>query len=497
MLDRLTIGFRRPVWILAILILLAILSQSSCTKKDKYGVPTGSTGLKPGLNFMQPNKWELSYRYRVKQIVPTRILRDTNPSAFDPLTKVVGPGTYEIWFAGPMESDEVHDVKLIAADPPPTRTEYNEKEGITFLYYDVAPDNRLPEQFMVNVTWSFYTLERYTYWEGMENLIKPYDKDSELYKQYTVEEYPIEFHAGIVKDARECVEKNDPDNIKQTALNMYNKIVTEYMYDWKHTYMVALGEDGLIPTSRVWLNKRGVCDEFANMFVSMARSQGIPARACAGISHQPKENAGTDEEEEKNKGSLITPRYIGLKLGFHSWAEFYIEGVGWIPVDATWASGGSEPFSDALSPMGSRRKMTWVEYYFGKMDPFRITMFKGWNYELLPKPRTPDAQPTQPWMMFSTVRYSGVKDMVRGFDDTYNMTKEQLQNLQENSGTELGSTVYWDSKNVDFKLVHIADPPAAEVDAVIKEVTDAGYNYLAVPTIPWKNRREQMNAATW
>jgi transglutaminase-like putative cysteine protease len=50
----------------------------------------------------------------------------------------------------------------------------------------------------------------------------------------------------------------------------------------------------------------------------------------------------------------------------HVWAEFYLEGVGWIPVDAT---------------VGQVRNR---DYYFGNMDNQRVILNKGLNFPLDP-----------------------------------------------------------------------------------------------------------------
>ncbi|MCB1218838.1 transglutaminase domain-containing protein [bacterium] len=452
---------------LAILLglLLAVFS-SSCDKRDAYGVPVGDTGLKSGINYMQPNKWEMKYEYWVKQITPTKIIRDKTPSEFNPKSKVVGKGTYEVYFTPPIESDEVRHVELVSIEPEPTRVEYSEKDGLTWYYWDVAPDDRLPETFKITATWTFYTFERYVHWKGIEDMIKPYDKDSELYKRYTQEGLPYEFHAGLVKDARDCRNAGDPDDVLDTTLAIYNYIIANYMYDHKHNDWVNYGEGGLVPTSRVWLNKRGVCDEFANLFVTMARSQGIPARACAGMSHQP--NAGFDfNNPQSATESLLDP-------GGHAWAEFYVEGVGWIPVDATWGD-GDQVITPLLSPMGFRRNISWVDYYYGKMDPYRLTMYKDWNYELMPAPRTPDARKVEPWFVGTLERYSGIRDMVHGFGES--TIESELGNALNR---EIGSESMWDSKNsaMEWKFVQ---PPKEELDEIIQEIKDEGYNYIPIP----------------
>ncbi|MCB1185580.1 transglutaminase domain-containing protein [bacterium] len=473
-----------------LLPVLCAMLLGSCEKRDEYGVLVGDSGLKPGINYMQPNKWEITYRYKVKEIIPTRISRDKKPAAIDSGTPVVGPGTFEVWLCGPMACDEVRDVKLTYVNPEPTAQEYDEDQGITYLYYDFAPDNRLPHNFAVEATWTCYTFERYTHWKDIEEMIKPYDKESEIYKRYTQEEYPIVFHKGLNKDAKDHVNVSDPDDIIGTCLNIYNDIVVNYNYDFLKMGYSQYGEDGLLPTDRVWINKRGVCDEFANIFCAMARVNGIPARPCAGISHYPSEGGSAIDYNENGSDN-----YIGLELGQHAWAEFYLEGVGWIPVDPTWAD-DTEKIHKVLSPMGAKRGITYPDYYFGKLDPFRITLYKGWNYHLKPEPRTPDADPVQDLMIMGTARHSNVKDMVYGFDWSELLTPEELAATQY-MGLEVASVSNWEMNNMDYKVTHLSEMPKEELDPIIAEIRAEGHNYVQVPQFPWVNSREQMTDNSW
>ena len=91
-----------------------------------------------------------------------------------------------------------------------------------------------------------------------------------------------------------------------------------------------------------YLNKRGECGDYSALFIAMARSVGIPARPVVGFWADP---------------------FYG-KL--HVWAEFYIEGVGWIPVDPT------------IGQQSSSKR----EYYFGNMDNKRLIMSKNFNIQL-------------------------------------------------------------------------------------------------------------------
>jgi transglutaminase-like putative cysteine protease len=64
----------------------------------------------------------------------------------------------------------------------------------------------------------------------------------------------------------------------------------------------------------------GVCSEYASLFVALARASGIPARLVYGWAN----DAGlTGSLESKER---------------HAWAEYYLQGRGWVEVDPTFAS---------------------------------------------------------------------------------------------------------------------------------------------------------------
>ncbi|HEV3145698.1 MAG TPA: transglutaminase domain-containing protein [Gemmataceae bacterium] len=64
----------------------------------------------------------------------------------------------------------------------------------------------------------------------------------------------------------------------------------------------------------VWAlkNKHGDCTEFADLFVTLCRAKGIPARVCEGY---------ITMEIDKNDSAR------------HNWAEVYLDDFGWVPFD--------------------------------------------------------------------------------------------------------------------------------------------------------------------
>lgn len=88
--------------------------------------------------------------------------------------------------------------------------------------------------------------------------------------------------------------------------------------------------------------RRGNCTDFHALFIGLCRASGIPARFIIGFSIP----------DGKREGE------IG---GYHCWAEFYIDGRGWIPVDASEAS----------------KNRAKKEYYFGNLCQNRVEFTHG------------------------------------------------------------------------------------------------------------------------
>ena len=90
----------------------------------------------------------------------------------------------------------------------------------------------------------------------------------------------------------------------------------------------------------------GNCTDYHSYFMSLGRTLGVPVRFHMGFPI-PSESEGT----------------VG---GYHCWADYYIEGEGWYPVDIS--EGDKDP----------QRK----DYYFGTLDNNRIEMIVGRDFKL-------------------------------------------------------------------------------------------------------------------
>lgn len=90
--------------------------------------------------------------------------------------------------------------------------------------------------------------------------------------------------------------------------------------------------------------KEGYCTYFASAGTLMFRAMGIPARYVEGyvVRQEDYDNGKSYFTEDFSDG--LEQRYITLSIPdshAHAWVEIYQDGLGWIPVDVTPASGSS------------------------------------------------------------------------------------------------------------------------------------------------------------
>jgi hypothetical protein len=92
-------------------------------------------------------------------------------------------------------------------------------------------------------------------------------------------------------------------------------------------------------------NKNGYCTYFATAATLMLRSYGIPARYAEGymLTTDELDEAMTQEGTEQ-----VVATIYGKDA--HAWVEVFLDGIGWINVDATPSSGSSVPLSRLVTP---------------------------------------------------------------------------------------------------------------------------------------------------
>lgn len=97
------------------------------------------------------------------------------------------------------------------------------------------------------------------------------------------------------------------------------------------------------PSSEVLTNRNGVCDELTNLFISLLRSNGVPARFMAGYSY--------------TESDLFDEPW-----GAHGWAEVYFPEYGWVPFDPTYGQYGYSDASHIVFAQGAQGERPQTTY---------------------------------------------------------------------------------------------------------------------------------------
>jgi transglutaminase-like putative cysteine protease len=119
--------------------------------------------------------------------------------------------------------------------------------------------------------------------------------------------------AEIYDYAMAFVQRNNND-LMETLFDINLTFFREYVY--------APGATNLLTTPYdVMVNKRGVCQDFANLFICMARLMGLPARYVCGYVYTGNH---LDEQWAQNTADAT-----------HAWVQLYIPNVGWKGFDPT------------------------------------------------------------------------------------------------------------------------------------------------------------------
>lgn len=187
-----------------------------------------------------------------------------------------------------------------------------------------------------------YIFETAAQWFNIQSEdVQPYDKTSELYKKYTAERLPHIVFNDQIKSLAGNIVGEEKNPVKQVEL----------IYYWINNNIPWAGalEYSVMPCIPCYVleNMHGDCGMQTFLFLSMARSLGIPCKW--------------------QSGWYLLPQTKNL----HDWAEVYYEGVGWVPVDPSFKLIDSDDI---------RVK----EFYMNGLDCYRLVVNDDYARELVP-----------------------------------------------------------------------------------------------------------------
>lgn len=244
------------------------------------------------------------------------------------LPKIEAPA--KIWIPVP-QSDRFQTVKLLKIEAPTEYQILEEKDnGNSIFYMELSPEHSGHKLELV------YDVER------QEK--KPYEEDSSPAKYLDPSILmPVSDRFRVLADSIITL-KNSESAIMQ-ARALYDYIIDNMKY-------IKAGKYGTGDAIYACDALTGNCTEFHSLFISLARSAGIPSRFAVGA-------------------SIPSDRDEGGIDGYHCWAEFYAEGKWW-PVDISEAN----------------KYTALATYYFGRHPANRIEFSQGRDLVIEPGPHT-------------------------------------------------------------------------------------------------------------
>jgi transglutaminase-like putative cysteine protease len=249
-----------------------------------------------------------------------------------------------IWLPRPASDNNQTVVLKRVSGSVPLRETHEAAFGNQLLYGEVSHPASGSAEFTME-----YLVTRKEYSKGgFESLAKA-DEGTAALPPYPARFLLADRLVPVQGKLRDLADENTRglDGAVQKAHALYEYVLRTVRYDKSGT--------GWGRGDSLWVcdSKHGNCTDFHSLFISLARAERIPARFEIGF---PLPVA--------SKGTIP---------GYHCWAEFYVSGVGWVPVD----------ISEAWKDPAKR------DYFFGSLDANRVQFSLGRDLVLEPKQEGP------------------------------------------------------------------------------------------------------------
>ena len=250
------------------------------------------------------------------------------------------------------QSDQFQSIELISMEVHGKHTILkDEKFGNSILYIELLPEHSNQK---VAVNYKVVRQEKRPYQEADIDLAK-YLEATEL--------IPVGDRFGVL--AEEIIIKKQANTPLTKARSIYDYVIDNVRY-------AKQGKYGTGDANYACDSKSGNCTEFHSLFISLARSAGIPSRFAVGA-------------------AIPSARNEGGVDGYHCWAEFYAEGKWW-PVDISEGN----------------KYTALATYYFGHHPANRIEFTRG--RDIAPNPM-PKSGPIN-FLAYPVLEVNGTPDLV-------------------------------------------------------------------------------------
>jgi transglutaminase-like putative cysteine protease len=218
-------------------------------------------------------------------------------------------GPVRLWLPLP-QPDGYQDVSALHIDSPAAYSQGRDSEYKNRFAMFKPTAKQYATGFDVTVRFTATRREHRVALDGSLKNASATSSAGPLLHRYLEADKLVPLNGAIAELARDHT-VGDTTQIEK-ARHIYEYVVSTMRYD-------KSGE-GWGRGDAIWAcsTKRGNCTDFHSLFIGMMRSSGIPARF----------EIGFPLPEGKTESDIP---------GYHCWAEFYLNGVGWVPVDASEA----------------------------------------------------------------------------------------------------------------------------------------------------------------
>jgi uncharacterized protein (TIGR03000 family) len=237
-------------------------------------------------------------------------------------------------------SDEDQDVTIAAKDlPKGAKVNEDKRTGNRYLYLETTPkaDGNIPLSITYKVTRREVKGGTKKDSTPAEQLARFLEADAMV----PVDGKPVD----EIKEKLKLTDKELPKDQIAAAKVLYEAVNNHMKYGKPKDKAWGRGDSVYAATECI-----GNCTDFHSLFISLARSEKIPAKFVIGFPLPMKAGAGEIP-------------------GYHCWAWFKPKGGGWVPVD--------------ISEANKDPKM--AGYYFSNLTDNRVAFTTGRDLELVPK----------------------------------------------------------------------------------------------------------------
>lgn len=234
----------------------------------------------------------------------------------------VEPVTYSITYTLTVPANTVPEGEVIRAWMPLPRTDVPRQKDFRLTDvsepdYIISPDRYVHKSIYMekkavkdsaavfSYSFTYTAFAQYDHFDALKD-IRPYDTLSGEYRKYTQAVPPHIVTDGKVAELAQKIVGNET--------NPYLQLQKVFSYISQNYPWAGAREYSTIESIPLYVleNGHGDCGQVTLLFISMCRSLGIPARW--------------------ESGWMLHPGAVNL----HDWAEAYLEGIGWIPIDQSF-----------------------------------------------------------------------------------------------------------------------------------------------------------------